>query len=900
MKVSDIGSPDSPQSGGRSTAGTLDEVTGDQAAVEDIEVADAQSTPRPVRLADYRPPNWLVPEIELSFDLDAHRTRVTSRMRVVRNGHGDAPLVLDGEDLELVRFSVDGQTLADWQYRRSRSKLCAHITGDEAVVEIVTEIAPSANTQLMGLYASGGNLCTQCEAEGFRRITYFPDRPDVLSRYVVTLTADKELYPVLLANGNPCGGGATSDGRHWARWEDPVPKPCYLFALVAGKLSPLRDSFTTRSGRHVDLAIWVAEHNLPRCAHAMEALKLSMRWDEERYGREYDLNVFNIVAVDDFNFGAMENKGLNIFNSKYVLADSSTATDADFDAVTAVIAHEYFHNWTGNRITCRDWFQLSLKEGLTVYRDQEFSGDQSDRAVKRIEDVRALRATQFQEDAGPLAHPVRPDSYLEISNFYTSTVYNKGAEVIRMMATILGEERFRRGMDLYFERHDGQAVTVEDFVRAMEDASRADLSQFRLWYSQAGTPQVGVRLSYDEGVRTARVELSQQVPPTPGQPVKKPMHIPVRVALFGRGSGQRLGDEVVLELREKQSEFTFENIDEPPVLSVLRSFSAPVIVEMERDSATLALLSSHDDDPFARYEAMQRLALDLLVAEVESGQEQDASAIVEAIERTLGSELDPGFKAEAVTLPSESFVGDRMSTVQPDAIHAARERLRAVILERLRGALEQTYRGMGSNRYEASAEAKGRRKLKNVVLAYLCAGDDPQGIEAAVRQFNVADNMTDQVAALAQLVSSSGAERVEALQSFYDRFADDPLVLDKWFSIQALSTREDTLESVVRLAGHPDFRISNPNRARALIGAFSVNQSRFHDPSGAGYRFLADQVLALDRINPQTAARLVAPLGRWRRFDETRGQHMRGELERILTSPRLSKDVYEMASNSLS
>ncbi|HYD37689.1 MAG TPA: aminopeptidase N, partial [Allosphingosinicella sp.] len=633
-----------------------------------LDAQNAPAAPVAVRRENYRPPDWHVPAIELEFDLGPERSRVRSRLSVERNGRHDRPLVLDAEGLVLLDLEIDGERSDS---RIEGDRLTLPLPTDSATVETVVEISPRANTQLMGLYESGGILCTQCEAEGFRRITPFPDRPDVLSRYRVRMIADKAAYPVLLANGDPAGAGTLDDGRHWAEWDDPFPKPSYLFALVAGDLAANRDRFVTRSGRPIDLAIWVREPDLARTEHAMTSLKAAMKWDEEVYGREYDLAVFNIVAVSDFNFGAMENKGLNIFNSKFILADPDTATDQDFDAVAGVVAHEYFHNWSGNRVTCRDWFQLSLKEGFTVFRDQMFSADMGSPAVKRIEDVRLLRAAQFPEDGGPLAHPVRPDHYIEISNFYTATVYNKGAELIRMLHTLLGPERFRSGTDRYFELHDGQAVTCEDFVRAMEEASGEDLSHFRLWYEQAGTPRVRAELRQEDGL--ARLRLEQEVPPTPGQPDKAPMPIPLRVALFGCESGAKLAERLVL-LDKQRDEALFETGGERAVLSMNRGFSAPVIVEAARSAADLAFLSAHDDDPFARYEAMQQLMLDTLLAAIAG--RSDPAGVVDAVRQTLDDEaLDPAFTAEAVLLPSESFIGDQMATVDPEAIHSAREAL---------------------------------------------------------------------------------------------------------------------------------------------------------------------------------------------------------------------------------
>jgi len=850
---------------------------------------DAALLPQTVRLADYRVPDWLVPDVALRFELDAACTRVHARLTVARNGGHDRALVLDGQGLTLIAVTVDGAAAA---VQPVGETLTLEIAGNHAVVETVVEIAPAANTRLMGLYASGGLLCTQCEAEGFRRITFFPDRPDVLSRYTVRLEADAAAYPVLLSNGDRGAAGMLEDGRHFAEWTDPWPKPAYLFAVVAGELAALRDRFTTASGRDVVLAIWTAAADVPRCAHAMAALKSAMRWDEVNYGREYDLSEFNIVAVADFNAGAMENKGLNIFNSKYILADAETATDADFDAVAAVVAHEYFHNWTGNRVTCRDWFQLSLKEGLTVFRDQQFSADQGSAAVRRIDDVRMLRAAQFPEDAGPMAHPIRPDRYIEIGNFYTATVYNKGAEVIRMLHTMLGADAFRRGTDLYFDRHDGQAVTTDDWLAAMADASGHDLRDFGRWYNQAGTPHVAAELVHDAAAGTATLTLTQTVPPTPGQPDKRGATLPLAVALFGRTSGARLGDARVIELTDAVTT-TFTGIAERPVLSLNRGFSAPVIVDAERSRADLAFLSAHDDDPFARYEALQRLALDVLASD------GPADELVAAIGATLASGLDPAFIAEAVLLPSEAFIGDQARVVEVDAIHRRREAARRAIGSGLRDQWWATYRAGGDNRYELTPAAKGRRRLRNVALGYLMADDAPDAVAAAAAQFGRADNMTDRMAALGLLAGSAAPARDAALGDFHARFRHDPSVIDKWFSVQVMTARADTVAVVAALARHPDFSRTNPNRLRALFGAFGVNQLRFHEAGGAGYTLLADEVIAVDAINPQGAARLVSPLGRWRRLDTARGALMRAELERIAAIPTLSKDVFEMVGRSL-
>ncbi|WP_343518926.1 aminopeptidase N [Sphingomonas sp.] len=854
------------------------------------------ATPHVTRREDYRAPDWLVPEIALDFALDPVRTHVKATLTVERNGAHDRVLRLDGDGLTPLAVKVDG---AEHPHELDGAALVIALPGDHHIVETEVELAPERNTQLMGLYASGGNLCTQCEAEGFRRITFFPDRPDVLSRYRVRMTADKARFPVLLANGDPVAQGDAGAGRHWAEWHDPFPKPCYLFAMVAGDLAANRGTFTTLSGREVQLGIWVREKDLPKTDHALHALKLSMAWDEKVYGREYDLDVFNIVAVDDFNFGAMENKGLNIFNSRYILADPDTATDYDYDAVAAVVAHEYFHNWSGNRVTCRDWFQLSLKEGFTVFRDQSFSADQGSAAVKRIEDVRGLRAAQFPEDAGPLAHPVRPDEYLEISNFYTATIYNKGAEVIRMMATILGPQKFRAATDLYFRRFDGTAATCEDFVACMEEAGGVNLAQFRRWYSQAGTPRVTATMTHEPGNGRALLKLAQHVPPTPGQPDKAPMVLPLKLKLFGGETATPFGEEQLVLLSDGTAELRFDGVTEPPVLSINRGFSAPVIVDTNRSAADLAFLSAHDDDPFARYEAMQQLMLDTLVAAVSQGR-ADHGPVIEAVANTLAdAALDRAFVAEAVLLPSDSFIGDQLAVVDPELIFQKREALR----RDLGKALEQQWRGayeaVKANRFEYSPAGKGARRLKTVALGYINASGAADGPALAFGQFEAADNMTDRQGALTTLVNSRSDKREAALDIFYHRYADNALVLDKWFQTQALSTREDTAQAVEALAQHPDFTLANPNRARALVGAFAVNQRAFHSGDGRGYRFVADQLIVLDKLNPQTAAKLVPPLGRWKRFDEGRAAKMRAELERILAAPGISKDMTEQVGKSL-
>ncbi len=872
---------------------------------------------KPIKLSEYRPPAFLVDRVALSFDLDEAATTVTSRLDVRRNpaAEADAPLPLDGDALRLVRLALDGETLGANRYRIEGGQLVLPGMPEAGTIEIETVIAPRDNTLLSGLYVSGGGFFTQCEAEGFRRITYFPDRPDVMARFTTTIRADAKRAPVLLSNGNPAGHGVLADGRHWARWDDPHPKPCYLFALVAGDLVAVRDAFTTRSGRHVDLAIWVRRGDEDKCGHAMQSLKKAMKWDEDVFGLEYDLDVFNIAAVSDFNMGAMENKGLNVFNTKYVLAKPDTATDADFEGIETVIAHEYFHNWTGNRVTCRDWFQLSLKEGLTVFRDQEFSMDQGSRAVKRIMDVRRLRAAQFPEDAGPLAHPVQPDSYIAIDNFYTATVYNKGAEVIRMMQTMIGRENFRRGMDLYFQRHDNQAVTIGEFVAAMQDASGIDLSHFRTWYTQAGTPEITVGDAYDPETRRYALTLRQGTPPTPGQPQKQPLVIPVAAGLLdpdGAPATARLDTEAepsaatrVLVLEAGEQVFTFEDVARPPVPSLLRGFSAPVKLRGLTPDR-LRLLATHDTDPFVRWESGQQYATAVLLdaaARFRLGEAGETDpALIEMAAATLkGSEADPHFAAETLILPSEAFLADQMPVADPEAIHHVRHTARVAIGQALAPALRARYDALGDDGpYRIDGAAIGRRALRNVCMAYLAAPGDAAGARLARAQFDARRNMTDVLASLGALSAIDAPDRGEALAAFYAEWRHDDLVLDKWFAIQAASPLPGTLDAVRALLAHPDFDWRNPNRMRSVVGSFAgANPVRFHAADGAGYRFLADCIITLDPINGQVAARMVSPLGQWRRYDPTRQAHMKQELQRILDQPDLSKGTFEMASKSL-
>jgi len=870
------------------------------------ELADAAPTPHepPVILRDdYRPFGWLVPEVKLDFDLGLTRTRVRAELTVQRNARADHAdtIRLNGDSLTPVAVTVD-DAAADW--RMDGADLIVPLRGDSHLIVIETEIDPSANTQLMGLYASGGMLCTQCEAEGFRRITFFPDRPDVLSVYSVRMTGDKAAFPILLCNGNRVAEGANADGTHWAEWHDPWPKPSYLFALVAGDLVANSRPFTTRSGRVVECNIWVRAEDLARTDHALDSLHRSMKWDEEVFGREYDLDLYNIVAVSDFNMGAMENKGLNVFNTKYVLADPDTATDADFDAVEGVIAHEYFHNWSGNRITCRDWFQLSLKEGFTVLRDQLFSQDMRGEAVKRIEDVRILRAAQFPEDAGPLAHPIRPDSYREISNFYTATVYNKGAEVIRMMRSMVGVERFRAGTDIYFDRHDGEAATCEDFVKAIEDGAQIDLTQFRRWYSQAGTPRVAVSQVVEGD--TLKLTVSQTVPVTPGQPDKLPMPIPLRVAVHSR-SGV-LGAEQLIVLTQAEQTFDLPLAGGDPVVSINRGFTAPVVIERALAREDLVFLAAHDDDPFARSEALQELAVGHLVGAASgslSADEQAAgeAAIIGAFRSSLAdTALDDAMRGELMVLPSETYLFEVMATgtrkADPGAIHAAREGLKAAIGTALAAELQALHERASAVPLDDPA-GRGARKVKTIALGLIAAADPARAGDLAAAQYDAADNMTDRQGALMVLCGLDQPARAERLAAFYERYRDNALVVDKWFTLQALSLHPEVIQHVRELAGHPDFTMKNPNRVRSLHMAFAGNPKGFHNATGEGYRMVADVILALDPINPQTAARFVPALGRWRRIEPGRAALMKAELERIMAAGNLSRDTFEQVSRSL-
>ncbi|MFO1421902.1 MAG: aminopeptidase N [Candidatus Competibacteraceae bacterium] len=877
------------------------------------------NTPKTTYLRDYTPPAYRIPAIDLRFELDEDRATVCSRLRIVRAEATPAgtPLALDGQHLELVALELDGAPLAADRYRLDPDRLTLLDPPESFELTAITRIQPRDNTSLQGLYQSGGNFCTQCEAEGFRRITYFLDRPDVMAVFTVTLVADKARYPVLLSNGNPVASGELDDGRHWATWRDPFPKPCYLFALVAGHLESIEDRFVTRSGREVTLRIYVEPENLDQCEHAMYSLKQAMAWDERRFGLEYDLDLYQIVAVGDFNMGAMENKGLNIFNTKYVLAKPETATDADYQGILGVIGHEYFHNWTGNRVTCRDWFQLSLKEGLTVFRDQEFSSDLGSRGVKRIEDARILRSSQFPQDAGPMAHPVRPDSYIEINNFYTVTVYNKGAEVIRMIQILLGRDGFRRGMDLYFQRHDGQAVTCDDFVAAMADANGADLGQFARWYHQAGTPELTVGDRYDPAARRYTLTVRQSCPPTPGQSTKEPFHIPLAMGLLdtdGRdlplqlaGEDAPQGTSRVLELREPEHAFHFINVPARPIPSLLRGFSAPVKLNSTESDDDLRFRLAHDSDDFNRWDAGQTLAIRAilaLVAERQAGREWTlAESFSAAFGRALASGADPALLAQVLALPGENYLAEQMEVVDVDGIHAARLFVMRTLAERLRESLRATYQTLhvrDREDYRIDSDAIGRRALKNTCLDYLMQLDDAETRALCLEQFHSASTMTDQLGALAPLTNCDGPERAAALAAFYARWRHEPLVVDKWLTLQATSRLPGTLDVVRELMAHEAFNLRNPNKVRALIGAFSqANPLHFHAADGRGYTFLADRILALNPFNPQIAARLMAAFTRWRKYDPIRRQGMRSQLGRILSAPDLSPDVYEIAAKSL-
>jgi aminopeptidase N len=872
-------------------------------------------------LKDYAPPDYLIDEVSLDVSLGPKAARVTSRLRLRPNPKvaiPGKPLVLNGEDITLERVSLEGRTLYPGDFELTESSLTTHeVPAHPFSLDVVTLCDPEANTELSGLYRSRGTYCTQCEPEGFRRITYFVDRPDVLAVYTVRIEADRATTPVLLSNGNPIERGEIPGaGRHYAVWHDPFPKPSYLFALVGGDLASVRDTFTTASGREVALAIHVEPGKEDRCAWAMESLKRAMRWDEERFGREYDLDVFNIVAVSDFNMGAMENKGLNIFNDKLVLACPDTASDADYASIEGVIAHEYFHNWSGDRVTCRDWFQLCLKEGLTVFRDQEFTGDTRSGPVERIAAVRVLKTHQFPEDAGPLAHPVRPASYIEINNFYTATVYEKGAEICRMLQTLLGRDGFRKGLDLYFERHDGEAVTVEDFVKAMADVSGRDLSQFMQWYTQSGTPELACSLDYDPRNKTARLRVSQVVPPTPGQTKKEPMLIPLKVGLIGAN-----GDELplklkgnapltdgLLEVTEREQVFEFCEVPAPPTPSLLRGFSAPVRLTTSLDPDQIEFLMMHDSDPFNRWQAAQTYATNLLTAAARNGSEagratgKEATRLAQALAATLRNEsLLAAYRAEILKLPSESDIARELArNVDTDAVHAARNALRAKIGSEIGETLAEFYATCApTGPYSPDPDSAGRRALRNAALDLLVATGTPEQIARAECHYREASNMTDAIAALAILSHLQLPVRDEAIDRFYTRWQDEPLVLDKWFAVQARAARPDSVEIVRALLAHPKFSLKNPNRVRALIGSFAnANPTGFNRADGAGFELLAGQALEIDRFNPHMAARLLGAFESWRTLEPGRQARAKAALEDLVRQA-LSKHSYEIVTKTL-
>jgi aminopeptidase N len=863
---------------------------------------------------DYVAYPWTIERASLRFEIGNESTRVLSKMQFSRTDVAVTDIELDGQNMELVSLALNGRILGDKDFSCLPGKLVIHNSPASCDVEMEVLIRPYENTALEGLYPSGDFLLTQCEAEGFRKITYFPDRPDVMTRFDVTVVADKQRFPVLLSNGNAVDSGDLPDGRHWVCWEDPFAKPTYLFALVAGDLACVEDTFRTRSGRNVALRVYVESENLDRCEHAMESLIHSMKWDEDRFGLEYDLDVYNIVATNDFNMGAMENKSLNIFNSKYVLARPDTATDADYQGIEGVIAHEYFHNWTGNRVTCRDWFQLTLKEGLTVFRDQEFSSDMQSRAVKRIRDVRQLRSMQFPEDSGPMAHPIRPDQYSEINNFYTMTVYQKGAEIIRMYHTLLGEAGFQKGMKLYFERHDGKAVTCDDFLAAMADANDTDLQKFGLWYGQSGTPHLKVTGRYEARSKQYTLDFTQRTPPTPDQENKRPLVIPVSVGLIARNgkelplqlAGQDMSCETSLTLvvDEQHQSFVFEGIEEEPIPSILRGFSAPVKLDYAYSSSDLAVLMAHDSDDFMRWEAAQLLAQREILANVgryaKSVEPILQPELVEAFQALLNdTDSDPALVAEALALPGESYLGEQIPVVDVDGIHAARKFVKAGLGQTLQDGFLARYTSMaGIGPYAKSPGEMARRSLRNACLSFLLETD--AGVEMALSQINSSDNMTDSLAALQGLVWTGAPEADAALSAFEDRWRNDALVMDKWFAIQAAKPGKRAVERVKTLLQHPGFSIANPNKVRSLIGVFSMmNPTGFHSPDGSGYRFHADRVIELDALNPQIAARMAGAFNPWTRFDAKRRGLMRAELRRIAAVKSLSPDVAEIINNAI-
>tara|TARA_R110002050_G_scaffold1244_1_gene8467 strand:+ start:5490 stop:8150 length:2661 start_codon:yes stop_codon:yes gene_type:complete len=883
-------------------------------------MSSLHATPKETFLADYKVPNYLIDTVHLIFDIDASKTLVRSVLAMRKNPQsesGNNDCVLDGEHLELVSIKLDGRPLQGNEYQRTDKYLLLSSLPDKCELEVETLIQPDQNTALEGLYHSGSLLCTQCEAEGFRRITYYMDRPDVMAVFTVSIVGDKQQWPIMLSNGNMVEQGQFEDGRHWTRWHDPHPKPSYLFALVAGDLYRQQDTFTTMLGREVSLQIYVDHENSHKCDHALISLKQAMLWDEQTYGREYDLDVFMIVAVNDFNMGAMENKGLNIFNSSCVLASPETATDADYHRIQGIVGHEYFHNWSGNRVTCRDWFQLSLKEGFTVLRDQQFSGDMNSAAVQRIDDVDQLRTMQFAEDAGPMAHPVRPASFIEISNFYTVTIYEKGAEVVGMIRTIVGTEGFRKGTDLYFERHDGQAVTTDDFIQAMEDANQVDLSQFKRWYSQAGTPVLTIETDYNEVLKTYTLTVNQHCPSTPGQLDKLPLSIPLAIGLLNR-KGEAIAlqlegetvpveqDTRVLDITEPQHTFKFVNVYDEPVPSLLRGFSAPVKITIERSDADLAFLMANDSDSFNRWDAGQTLLINVLLSLIKDVQQQQHLALPEGLIEQFGQVLtdkntDPALIAKMLSIPSENYLAAQMTLADVDAIHTARQFLKKTIAVGLKKEFSDVFQRHSTlGKYQFNAKDMASRSLKNVCLSYLMTSEDPMQTQRCLKQMKQSDNMTDTLTGLALLSDQAGPEGEHALRAFYEQWKHDRLVVDKWLTVQAQSTLPNTLLRVKGLMKHPAFSIKNPNNVRALIGQFCRNNPiNFHAKDGTGYQFLAEQILVLNKLNPQVASRMLGAFNSWRQYDAERQAMMKQVLSNIASQPDLSTDVYEVVTKYL-
>lgn len=879
-----------------------------------------KQSPATIYLKDYTAPAYLIDQVFLHFELDEAVTVVRSVLAVRSNPAStkkSQPLVLNGEAMKLLSISLDGKQLERDSYQVDKETLTIENPPEAFTLETVVEIKPQENTLLTGLYKSNNTYCTQCESHGFRRITYSLDRPDVMSKFTTTISANKEAYPVLLSNGNLVESRDLDNGRHWVKWEDPSLKPCYLFALVAGDLQHIEDTFITQSKRKVALRVYTESRYLDQCDHAMESLKRAMRWDEETFGREYDLDVYMIVAISDFNMGAMENKGLNIFNTKYVLSKPELATDKDFIAIEEVVGHEYFHNWSGNRVTCRDWFQITLKEGLTVFRDQSFTADLHSKAVKRIHDANVIRSGQFAQDAGPLAHPIQPDSYVEINNFYTVTVYYKGAEVIRMMKTILGEKQFREAMDLYFERHDGQAVTTEEFIKAMENASCIDLTQFRRWYKQAGTPLLMVNSDYDAANKTYTLTVKQSCPATPKQPHKKPFHIPLSVGLLDKkgkdiplqldeGKGSAEQTTCVLNITKAEEKFCFTNINEKPIPSLLRNFSAPVKLKYHYSDKELIFLMAHDSDPFSRWDAEQKFAVKLILVLIESYQKGDklelSPEFIEAINTILNDDsVDKTFRSLMLTLPSIGYLMECVDKIDIEAIWHVREFVKTELATQLKDQWLKHYKSNNTQEaYSFDPDAIGRRDLKNLCLTYLVQLPDLASRELCLQQFKAADNMTDELAALQCLANIDSPERKQALKAFHEKWKDQALAMNKWFSVQALSKLPNTLANVKTLLGHPIFSNKNPNNVHSLIVSFcSSNYMCFHEASGAGYQFLAEQVIAIDSFNHQVAARIIEPLTQWHKFDDNRQELMKQQLENILKKQDLSRDVHELVTKSL-